>query len=424
MLQTILRREHKNHWERRVALTPEAVKELADQGYDIAVENSPERIFANESYASLGLPMTDTPDNAQFVVGIKEPPVASIQPNQVHLAFSHTIKGQSYNMGLLQKFIDQKGTLFDYEIITDDSGKRTIAFGRFAGIAGAADTFYVLGDKLKLKGIQSPISELKQTVEYGNCAALKAACSLVDLQQGEPVQVLIVGTGNVGKGAEEVCQWLNLPKVDINDLLSDKELPTGSWYAVASSRHINARNDGKPFDMDDFVANGVENYHSTFNKLLGKFNVLIQTPYWTEKYPRHLDSARMKEYKDELPLVIGDISCDINGSLACTLKESTIGTPAFSYNVDKESIEDGISWDGVTVMAIDNLPCELSEDASKHFSAILKDYMPDLMKMDLSKSFDELNLPEFLKRAMIVYKGELTPNYQYLQGFLDDYNQA
>jgi len=423
MLSTIIRREHKNHWERRVALTPNAVKELVDSGLDIQVENSPERVFSNDEYASLGLTMKDSPNDAQFVVGIKEPPVASIQPNQVHLAFSHTIKGQSYNMGLLQKFIDQKGTLFDYEIITDDSGKRTIAFGRFAGIAGAADSFNVLGEKLKLKGLESEISTLKQSVEYGNCDALKAACNSIDLQKGEPVQVLIVGTGNVGQGAEEVCQWLNLPKVDIQDLLSDKELPEGSWYAVASSRHINARKDGKAFDMDDFVNSGVKNYISTFDQLLGKFNVLIQTPYWTEKYPRHLDSQRMRDYKDKLPWIIGDISCDINGSLACTLKESTIGEPAFTYDVMQESIEDGISWNGVTVMAIDNLPCELSQDASEHFSAILKGYMADLMGMDLTKSFADLNLPEFLKRALIVYKGELTPNYKYLQGFLDDFAQ-
>jgi saccharopine dehydrogenase (NAD+, L-lysine forming) len=421
MLKTIIRREHKNHWERRVALTPAAVTELRAQGLDIVVENSPERIFSNEQYANLDIPMVDTPEHGEFVVGIKEPPVKSIMPNQVHLAFSHTIKGQPYNMGLLQKFIDQKASLFDYETIKDSTGKRTIAFGRFAGIAGAADSFYVLGKKLALKGLVSDISKLKQTVEYGNCEALRASCQMLNLKRDLPIRVLIVGTGNVGKGSEEVCQWLNLPKVDINQLI-EGNVPEGSWYAVASSRHINARHDGQPFEMKDFVENGVDAYYSTFDKLLGSFNVLLQTPYWTEKYPRHLDVDRMKAFEDKLPLVIGDISCDIHGSLACTHKESTIGEPAFTYLVNEESIIDEINWSGPTVMSIDNLPCELSSDASEHFSGILKDYVPHIMKMNLNDSFEALELIPLLKDSMIVYNGKLTPNYQYLQPFLEQHN--
>ncbi len=423
MLKTIIRREHKNEWERRVALTPAHTKALREQGLNIVVENSPERIFANEAYTEHGIPMMDTPKYADFVVGIKEPPVTSIQPGQVHLAFSHIIKGQSHSMRLLQKFIDEKATLFDYERFIDENGKRTISFGRFAGIAGAVDTLYVLGRKFALKEVESDICLLKQTIEYDSYELLKAACAELDLQKGEPVRVLIVGTGNVGHGSEEVCQWLNLPKVDVDVLLSGGEFPEASWYAVAKNRHINARIDGKPFNRADFIEHGTKYYASTFDALLGKFNVLLQTPYWTEKYPKHLDAQRMKQYEQALPLVIGDISCDIDGSLSCTKKESSVGNPAFTYNVQQETIKDGISVDGVTVMAIDNLPCELSKDASEYFSNILKNYMHDLMHLDLSQDFNDLNLPILIKNAMIVYKGELTPNYGYLQSFLDEHQQ-
>ena len=423
MLKTVIRKEHKNDWEKRTALIPSCAAALVEKGFPISIEPSEIRIYPDSDYASAKVPTDGCPEKGQFIVGIKEPPVSSIQPNQVHLAFSHTIKGQDYNMGLLQKFIDEKATLIDYEPIVDDSGQRTIAFGRFAGIAGAIDSFFVAGKKHQLRNETSCLNLVKQTWQYQSIEDVKDNFAKIDIHQGTPVQVLIVGTGKVGKGSEEVCQWLGLPKIDIQ-LLLDGEVPEGSWYAVASSRHINQRKDGQPFDMDDFVEQGVDAYESIFDKLLGKFNILLQTPYWTEKYPKHLDQARMLANKDKLPLVVGDISCDINGSLECTTKASDIDTPAFTYDVDKATSTDGITSDGISVMSIDNLPCELSLDASQHFSRVLKDYMENLMTVDLEKPFESCGLIPELSRAVIVYNGKLTPAYQYLQTFLDDYHAS
>ncbi len=417
MLSAIVRKEHKNHFEKRTPLTPDAVKKLISTHHKVDVERSDIRIFEDSAYASSGAEMKATPSEHQLVIGIKEPPVASIQEGQVHIAFSHTIKGQDYNMPLLQKFLDQKATLFDYETIVNERGARTIAFGRFAGIAGAIDTLAIAGEKLELINKASDIQKIKQTVKYIGIDDIKQQFAQLNLQKGEPVRILVVGTGNVGKGAEEVCRWLKLPKVDIQSIEMG-HIPEGSWYTVASSRHINQRKDGSDFEFDDFVAKGVDEYVSTFDALLGKFNILIQTPYWTEKYPKHLTKERMKAFKSKLPWVIGDISCDINGSLECTYKASTIDNPAFTYNPIEESIKDGISWDGPTVMSIDNLPCELSKDASEHFSNILVDYIPDLMNLDLSLEFDDLELHPELYRSMIVYKGKLTPNYKYLKKYL------
>ncbi|MCW9015978.1 MAG: alanine dehydrogenase, partial [Kangiellaceae bacterium] len=401
MLNTVIRKEHKNDWEKRTALIPSDAAELVEKGFPVSVEPSPIRVYSDTEYESAGVSLQGCPEKGEFVIGIKEPPVSSIQANQVHLAFSHTIKGQDYNMGLLQKFIDQKATLLDYEPIVDDTGKRTIAFGRFAGIAGAIDSFFVAGEKYAARKEASCLTEVKQTWQYGCIDRVKEHFASVDVNSGVPVQVLIVGTGNVGKGSEEVCQWLGLPQISIDDLLAG-DAPGGSWYAVASSRHINARIDGEAFDMDDFVEHGVDKYESTFDQLLGKFSILLQTPYWTEKYPKHMDQARMEANKASLPLVVGDISCDINGSLECTTKASDIDTPAFTYNVDSKISADGVVADGITVMSIDNLPCELSLDASKHFSGILKGYMENLMAVDLTKSFEECGLIPELARAVIV----------------------
>jgi alpha-aminoadipic semialdehyde synthase len=421
MLKAVIRKEYKNEWEKRTALVPKDTAELVKQGLPVRVEPSDIRVFSDEAYSQLDIPLGDGPAESEFVIGIKEPPVNSILPGQVHLAFSHTIKGQDYNMGLLQKFIDEKATLIDYEVITGDNGKRTIAFGRFAGIAGAIDSFFVAGKKYTKKGQVSCLSDIKQTWQYDSIHDIKAEFKKIDVNQGEPVQVLIVGTGNVGKGSEEVCQWLGLPKIDIQELLDGDTPPQGSWYAVASSRHINTAIDGSDFDMQDFIYRGIEGYTSCFDKLLGKFQILLQTPYWTKKYPKHLDKQRMLAHKDKLPLVIGDISCDIDGSLECTSRISDIDNPAYTYDVEKDTEQDGIHADGISVMAIDNLPCELSMDASEYFSAILKDYSPNLLSMDLNKPFDDCGLVSDLEKAVIVYKGELTPNFKYLQPFLDQH---
>lgn len=422
MLKTVIRKEHKNNWEKRTALTPDDVASLVSQGLPVSVEPSNIRVYSDESYSQLGVSLEGCPAAGEFVVGIKEPPVSSIQKNQVHLAFSHTIKGQSYNMALLQKFIDQSATLIDYEPIVDHTGKRTIAFGRFAGIAGAIDSFFVAGKKYLARNESSCLSAIKQTLEYGSIKKVKEHFAALDLTLGKPTRVLIVGTGNVGKGSEEVCQWLGLEKVDVNRLLNG-ETPEGSWYSVASSRHVHQRKDGQAFDMDHFVQAGKEAYTSTFDQLLGHFDILLQTPYWTEKYPKHLDRARMRANLEKLPLVVGDISCDINGSLECTQKASDIDTPAFTYFVDKDSHVDGVMADGISVMSIDNLPCELSMDASNYFSRILAGYMRNLMSIDLSKDFGDCGLIDELARAVIVYNGQLTPRYSYLQSFLDAYRQ-
>ncbi|MBT8448445.1 MAG: alanine dehydrogenase, partial [Gammaproteobacteria bacterium] len=180
MLKAILRKEHKNRWERRVALTPDSVAELHSAGLRIDIENCNTRVFSNASYLAAGAELVQTPDRHDLVLGIKEPPITSIQTDQLHLCFSHTIKGQDYNMPLLQKFIDQRATLIDYELMTNEQGMRTIAFGRYAGIAGAIDTLWLYVKKLRLNGRVSCLEGLKQTWEYKTLAEAEQALQRLD----------------------------------------------------------------------------------------------------------------------------------------------------------------------------------------------------------------------------------------------------
>lgn len=417
-LKTTIRKEYKGRWEGRTPLTPTGTKELLDAGLALGVERSDVRIFSDSDYEAVGAPLKDGLDDAQIVLGIKEPPLDIIGKNQVHLCFSHTIKGQDYNMGLLQRFLDQGATLIDYEPMRDDEGVRTIAFGRYAGIAGAVDTFHVAAQKLGKDNRAGILTGLKQTWAYKTLDALKEALGAQQEVADQPIRVLIVGSGNVGRGAAEVCKWLGLKKISPAGVLADTP---GSWYSVVSSTATDLidTKDGSDFDRSHFIKHGGDNYYSKFDQFLGKFDILLQTPYWEEIYPRLLPKDLMVERKDDLPAVIGDISCDINGSLECTMRDSSIDEIAYTYVPGEHRIVEGFTNDGPTVMAIDHLPCELSLDASQHFSRLLTGYLPEIAAMDLSQDFENCGLGRLLSDATIVYNGKLTPKYAYLQEFLD-----
>jgi len=416
MFKACIRREIKNDWERRAPLTPAAVAELARQEIPIWIEPCGIRVHSDEAYRAAGALFLDSADEADVVLGIKEPTPESIQPGQVHVAFSHTIKGQPYNMPLLQRFLDRGATLIDYETMKDDAGKRIIAFGRYAGIAGAVETFAAAGRKLAQKSSVSRLTRIQRPFEYGTVERVEAAFR--ELAEGfdEDLRVVVVGTGKVGRGSEEVCRWLGLPLIEPARLL---EAPRGPWVCVLGTADIVAARNGGPYDKGEYRQHGVARYRSVFaERFLGKFNVLLQTPYWEDKYPRLLTREEMLQHKAALPSLIGDISCDINGSLASTLRESTIDDPVYTYRPESHTAFDGISWEGPTVMAIDHLPCELAQDATADFSRVLATLVPEIARMDLSKSLETCGLSPLLQRATIVYKGRLTPEYAYLEDHL------
>ena len=415
-LKTVVRKEYKSHWERRTPLTPSAIKKLAASGIPICAEKSEYRVYSDQQMENSGAKMVDAAPDAKLVLGIKEPLLREILPGQVHLAFSHTIKGQSYNMDLLQAFMDRGCCLIDYEAMKNPDQSRIIAFGRYAGIAGAADTFWAAGRKLALKGQANPLTALLQTHEYGNVADLKAACSQLGPLQDRKLGVVINGTGNVGQGCEDVCRWLGMARVEPQDVLAGNT-PDVYWYCMLKTADVHLHKQGKPYDSAEFRKYGSQRYDSCFDRYLGKFDILLQSSYWEGMYPKHLSRERMLAHRKQLPMLVGDVSCDIDGSLACTTKASTIAEPEFTYLLDSGESVVGLSWDGVSVMSVDNLPCELSMDASDHFSSILVDMVPQLVNMDLASPLEACGMSKMLQDATIVYNGKLTEKYAYLAAF-------
>ncbi len=428
-----IRKETKNQWERRTPLVPKDVKELIEKhNIEVLVEPSDLRIYTDEEYRKVGAAITNELCKAPIIFGVKEIPPKYLEPQKIYVFFSHVIKGQKYNMPMLKRLIDLGCTLIDYEKVTDEKGRRLIFFGRFAGLAGMVDTLWILGKKLKKMGISSPFENIKQTIEYRDLAHVKEELAKVAEEikkNGLPDEIVpfvvgIAGYGHVSQGAQEILDILPHEVIKPEELPEiDKKAKKDRVYKVVfKEEHMVEPLDPKqPFELFDYY-NHPEKYRGVFHKYVPYMRVLVNAIYWDERYPRLVTREFIKKhFKEDKPrlLVIGDISCDIEGAIEFTVKATDPGDPAFTYFPLEDKVEDGVYKDGITVLAVDILPAELAKDASDYFSSVLKEFVPSIVNADYSRPFEEIDLPDPIKKAVIVYRGELTPDYQYLKKFLE-----
>jgi alpha-aminoadipic semialdehyde synthase len=428
-------RETKNKWERRVPLIPDDLKNLiSENSIKFIIQPSDNRIFTNEAYQDTGAIIDDDLSECRLIVGIKEIRSEDLLKDKTYLYFSHTIKGQSYNMPMLQKLIDMKCTLMDYERMVNEKDQRLIYFSYHAGVAGIIDTLWSFGQRLDWEMIKSPFSHIKQSLHYADQSAaeveFKKLGNLIS-ENGLPEQICplivgITGYGNVSRGVQKMLDLL--PVIEI----SPEQLTNIKNNSKSSSKHVykvifKEKNMVEPvssdttFDLQDYY-NNPERYKSKFQPYLNYLSILVNASFWDTAYPRHVTKNSLKilySGSNHPSLrIIGDISCDVNGGVECTAKTTDPGNPVFVYEPQHDNIRDGIQGNGPVVMAVDNLPSELPKDASVYFSSVLKDFIPALVSCDFSEKYDDLALPYALKKAVIVHKGELTPDYTYLNKYL------
>ncbi len=429
-----LRREDKNKWERRVPLTPAHVEQLRrEHGLEFVAQPSPIRVLANADYAAAGAAVQEDLLAAGVILAVKEIPVDLLLPNKTYLFFSHTIKGQSYNMPLLQKLLDLNCQLIDYERIVDEHNRRLIFFGRHAGLAGMIDTLYSLGQRLAAEGIDTPFSAIKLTFEYGSLPAAQKAIREVGRKIAEnglpaqltPLVIGVAGYGNVSRGAQEILELLPTRQITPAELLTlttQAEVERNVIYKVVFKEADTVEPaEGQPFDLPEFFQHP-ERYRSQFEQYLPHLSVLVNCIYWDTPYPRLLTTATARQlFGGNTPAklrVIGDISCDIEGGIEITRQSTHLDDPTFVWHPATDTTSPGVAGPGPVIMAVDNLPCELPIEASTDFGNALLPLLPALAAADFSADFEAVNLPPELKRATIVYQGQLTPAYQYLSKFL------
>jgi len=433
-----IRAEDKNRWERRVPLTPDQVGALVrDAGLRFCVQSSSLRVFPAEDYQAAGAAVVEGPLDCPVILGVKEIPLSKLQPGRSYVFFSHTIKGQPYNMPLLRKLMELGCSLFDYERIADAEGRRLVFFGRHAGLAGLMDSLWALGRRLQWEGLANPFAELGLTYTYADLAAAKAALRSAAARfksQGVPAElrpfvVGFAGYGNVSQGAQEL--WDEVAPLEISPELLEAGGPWPGdpahdlYRVVFREQHmVEPATPGKAFELQDYYDHP-EDYRSRFARYLPHLVVLLNGIYWTESYPRlvSLDDLVSLFGDAEGPRpklrVLGDVSCDVGGSVECTLRCTTLDDPVYVYDPLTGNTHSGVKGSGPVVLAVDNLPCELPSDASRSFGEVLSMLLPRLAAADMTQPFEALDLPEELRGALIVHRGELTPDYRYLEDCLE-----
>lgn len=430
-----IRREDKNRWERRIPLIPSHVREIIqDHSLEIWMQPSAIRVFTDQEYAEEGAKITEDLSSCSLVLAVKEIPIDFFQPERSYMFFSHTIKGQPYNMPMLKKMKNLKTTLIDYERVIDEKGQRLVFFGTQAGQAGMIDTLSVFGQKAKHEGLANPFEQIQLAHQYGSLVDAKESLKKIGWKIHDsgippglsPLICGFAGYGRVSQGAQEIFDLLPFEKVAPEKLASfmkDRNYSSHKVYKVVFKEEhmVKPLSCSSGFNLQDYYEHP-EKYVSIFESYLPFLSILVNCIYWAPQYPHFVTKKFLKLLweKEAIPRlrVIGDISCDVEGAIECTLRPTNPGNPVYIYDPIENTADDGIEGRGVAVMATDNLPAELSLESSIFFSNALLPFVPALARADYSKEFEECDLPFPIKKAIILYRGEFPPEYEYMKKFI------
>ncbi|RDD44671.1 Alpha-aminoadipic semialdehyde synthase, mitochondrial [Trichoplax sp. H2] len=437
-----IRREDYLTWERRAPLGPKQVNLLVEEfGYKVIVQPSAKRAFTGSEYEECGAILQEDISQASLVVGVKQVPIDKLLPNKTYCFFSHTIKAQADNMPLLDAILEKKIKLIDYERLVDSSGKRLVAFGQFAGIAGMINILHGMGVRLLNLGFHTPFMYICSTHHYASTTSAKVdiaeAGSRIRLGQMPtalgPLTFVFTGTGNVFQGAKEIFQQLPHEFVSPNDLKEVTEHgDTRKVYGtiVTAEDHIESL-DGSKFDKGHF-RKFPEQYRSNFaDKIAPYMSVLINGLYWGVGDPRLLtckDARNLMKIKPTatkglsdklLPhrlLAISDISADPQGSIEFLYNVTNIGDPFEVYDPVSDAATRGVSGDGILITSIDNLPTQLPREATDFFGNLLLPHLIEMAKAEASVPFKDITkVSEEVMNATIASNGELTPKFEYIR---------
>lgn len=394
-------KERKTPPDRRVVFTPEHLERLEKKYKDLKfiVEPSDIRIFRDEAYKEKGIEVSDDLSECDVLLGVKEVPIDALIPDKSYFFFSHTIKMQPYNRDLLKAILDKNIKLYDHEVITNKNDSRLIGFGRYAGLVGAYNGFRALG-------LRDGLFELAKVENLPDFDAVKNELDKVSIPA---MKICLTGMGKVGYGAKEILDYLKIKEVSCEDYLNK------SFDEVVFT-HINFPDYNKVKDSSDATKgkshfyNHPEAYESDFMKYSKVTDFFIAGHFYGEGAPYLITKEDTKSPDFKINL-IADVSCDIDGPIASTIRPSTIAEPFYGYDAQSEKEVAFDADNAITVMAVDNLPCELPKNASEGFG--------DMFEEHVIPAFFNNDKDGILKRALMTENGELTQDFSYLQEFVD-----
>jgi len=392
-------KERKNPPDRRVVFSPQTLAEARKRFPDaeFVIESSDIRVFSDEDYKKYGFEVKDDVSDADVMIGVKEVPVETLIPNKDYFFFSHTIKKQPYNRDLLRAILDKNIRLYDHETIVGPNGYRLIGFGRYAGLVGAYNGIRALG-------IRDGLFDLPKVETLADLQEVKSVLDTIKLPA---VKILLSGTGKVAKGAKEILDHLGIKEV--SDALYLTSEFTEPVYCRVDVMEYAKRKDGKVGERLEFYKDPSE-YESNFMPYAKQTDFFIAGHFYGNNAPFLFTRQDAKDPHFRINLV-ADISCDIDGPVASTIRPSTIEDPFYGYDPVSETEVAFNAENAIAVMAVDNLPCELPKDASEGFGeTFLEHVLPAFFTNDANG---------ILERAKITDAGKLTQKFGYLQDYVD-----
>lgn len=393
-------REGKIPRDARVALKPSQCAFLRDvEGADLVVQRSGVRCYSDDEYASLGIPVVDSVEDCDILLGVKEVPVDELLAGKTYFFFSHTIKAQPYNKGLLQKILEKNIRLIDYEVLKNAQGKRLIAFGFFAGMVGAHNALLAYGERTG----DFSLGRMKDVFDY---AQMKKTYQNITWPA---IKIVLTGKGRVGAGAAAVLNDMGLRNVPPDHYLTEK-YPEAVYTHIDFDEYVRPRPSSNR-DLNEFF-NYPEDFESTFRPFTYVSDVMINGVYWDNKAPAFFTKEDMRDPGFKIK-VIADITCDIApvSSIPSTLRATTIDDPFFGYDPVTETEVAPFQDHTIDMMTIDNLPNELPRDASTSFGQQFIEHIWPQVKVG---AFDG----KILRGATIAVGGQLGPDFQYLEEFV------
>ncbi|KAM7003257.1 LOW QUALITY PROTEIN: alpha-aminoadipic semialdehyde synthase, mitochondrial [Tautogolabrus adspersus] len=436
-----IRREDINPWERRAPLAPRHIKELTNAGVKVLVQPSNSRAIHEKYYMRAGAVIQEDISEASLIIGVKRPPEEKLIPRKTYAFFSHTIKAQEANMGLLEDLLKKEVRLIDYEKMVDANGYRIVAFGQWAGVAGMINILHGLGLRFLALGHHTPFMHIGMAHNYRNVSqaihsvrdcGYEISMGLMPKSIG-PVTFCFTGTGNVSKGAQDIINELPVEYVEPHELKDVSE--TGDMtkvYATVLSRHhhLMRKSDGI-YDPLEYEYHP-ELYTSHFRTSVAPYTTcLINGIYWDPHTPRLLrrtDAQRLMrppkvppaatEGSPVLPhklLAICDISADTGGSIEFMIECTTIDKPFCMYDADQHIDHDSVEGNGILMCSIDNLPAQLPIEATEYFGDRLFPYIWEMLPSDATRPLDEEDFSPQVRDAVITSNGVLTPKFEYIE---------
>ena len=392
-------KERKNPPDRRVVFSPDELARLKQlyQGLTVKVESSDIRVFSDEDYRNIGVEVADDISDCSVFFGVKEVPIDYLIADKSYFFFSHTLKKQPHNRQLLRALLEKNIDFYDHETLVDAHNHRLIGFGKYAGIVGTYNAIRAFGIKFEL-------FKLPKAATLSGKEALIAHLKRLVLP---PLKFVVTGTGKVGSGVKEVLDAIKISEVSVENYLTKNY--TQPVYTQIDVLEYNKRNDGNVLDFNDFFNNPQE-YVSDFERFTKVSDVYITAHFHANEAPKIL-TREMLQANDCKIKVVADISCDVDGSISCTLRSSTIDEPFYGYLPSENKEVDIFHPAAIVVMAVDNLPCELPRDASEGFGEMFMEHV--------IPAFFNGDKDGILQRAKMTEKGKLTPRFSYLQDYVD-----